>query len=128
MKALKSKVRGVADARETGKELDADKVLRAARMVTGNANSDSDEDYESKAAPEPVSQAKSVTKAKKSKKAGEISGGIEFGEDDLQHFNADKNVLIKERNMQVDEDDQPNVQGDNSVNEEAKLLKSLFVT
>ena len=36
----------IQDSRETGKQLDADKVLKAARKVTGNANHSSSEESE----------------------------------------------------------------------------------
>jgi len=46
---------------------------------------------------------------------------VEFGDDDLTNFNAEKNKLIKEKNMTVSGSDAQ--KGD-----EAELLKSLFVT
>ena len=99
VKALKTKKAG--DARDTGKELDADHVLRAARRVTGNVDSDQDSDVESdnlcrptiKFAPKKV---ENVTDNKKKSKGGVVHTNVEFGEDDLQNFNAEKNKLIKE--------------------------------
>ncbi len=48
---------------------------------------------------------------------------MEFGDDDLSNFNAEKNKLIKERNITED-----SKQKDDGQNAEAALLKSLFVT
>ena len=64
------------DARETGKELDADKVLKAARIVTGNVESDSSEEDE----PMPVIK-KEESKKKNTDKAAPTT--VEFGDDDL---------------------------------------------
>ena len=88
------KHRDIQDARQTGKELDVDKVMRAARKVTAGkeASSDSDNDMiefeEKKQKPE-------KSKANKSSKAVTV----QFGDDDLKHFNAEKTKLIKEKNM-----------------------------
>ena len=97
------------DARETGKEIDADKVLKAARRVTGNEASESSEEDE----PMPVIKKQDAKKAKADKTAPTT---VEFGDDDLQHFNADKDKLIKEDVLS------------GQVTEEAQLIKSLFVT
>jgi len=45
---------------------------------------------------------------------------VEFGEDDLGHFNVEKNKIIKERDLRVEEG--------KANRDEAELLKSLFVT
>ena len=88
------KRRDIQDARQTGKELDVDKVMKAARRVTAGKedSSDSDDDMikfeEKKQKPE-------KTKASKNTKAVTVH----FGEDDLKHFNAEKTKLIKEKNM-----------------------------
>ena len=46
------------DARQTGKEIDAEKVLKAARRVTGAADSDEESSDEDTKQPEPVASRK----------------------------------------------------------------------
>ena len=94
VKALKTK-----KTVETGKELDADHVLRAARNITGNADSDKDSDEESDDMCRPTikfAPKKEVVKESKKKSKVVVHTAVEFGEDDLQNFNAEKNKLIKE--------------------------------
>ena len=67
-------------------------MLKAARRVTGAANSDSDSSSDINATKKPI------TKPHKKKPDAKAAGPttVEFGEDDLQHFNADKDKLIKD--------------------------------
>jgi len=111
------------DARDTGKELDAEKVLKAARKVTGGKDdSDSDDSSDGAGRHAVVEKAKeqqkpaAATKASKSSTKGASGGAtmVQFGEADLKDFNADKNKLIKETAG-------PGL-------DETELLKSLFVT
>lgn len=119
VKALKT-AKPTVDARDTGKELDAEKVLKAARKVTGGKDDSEDSDDSSDGAgrhavtEKPKQQP--ATKATKSSTKEASSGAtmVQFGEADLKDFNADKNKLIKETAG-------PGL-------EEAELLKSLFVT
>ena len=85
------------------KEMDAEKVLKAARRVTGHAadnsqSSDSEDDEKPKFA--------KVDLKKDQKKANKKVNftTVEFGEDDLAGFNADKSKLIKEKDMEAGED------------------------
>jgi hypothetical protein len=113
VKALKSKT---PDARDTGKVIDSEKVMRAARQVTGRTAEESDES-DDQPTYKPVVQQEQPEK-KSQKKVGFTT--VEFGDGDLKNFNVEKGKLIKEKNMAERED------GKDA--DEAKLLKSLFVT
>jgi len=58
-------------------------------------------------------------KKKKNDKKTAAPTTVEFGDEDLQHFNADKDKLIKEDTA---------VTPAGKISEEAQLIKSLFVT
>lgn len=94
VKALKSKPSG-----DTGKVLDAEKVLKAARRVTGAVDIE-DSDDESENLP-PVHKAVMSKKDEKPSKKKVGFTTVEFGEDDLKNFNADKSKLIKEKDMEA---------------------------
>ena len=95
VKALKTK-KSKADPE---KELDAEQVLKAARRVTGAAQSDqsdNDSDIEQQK-PKPTANTAQEKKKTEKKKVGFTT--VEFGDDDLKDFNAEKGKLIKERDM-----------------------------
>lgn len=79
--------------------------------MTGNDAAESEDSDEEAFASKPSQQ--------KGKKKVEFTT-VEFGDDDLQNFNAEKSKLIKEKDMMET--------GEKDKSEEAKLLKSLFVT
>ena len=97
--------------------MDADRVLKAARRVTGAAASEEESSEED----QPIAAIKKQHQKKNSKAGAGGPTTVEFGDDDLQHFNADKDKLIK--------DDMVNAStGATKLTEEAQLIKSLFVT
>ena len=83
------------DARQTGKEIDSEKVLKAARRVTGAADSDSESSSDTNAVKQPIVASSKPNKKKSEAKAAGFTT-VEFGEEDLQHLNADKDKLIKD--------------------------------
>ena len=83
------------DARQTGKEIDSEKVLKAARRVTGAADSDSESSSDTNSVKQPIVASSKPNKKKSEAKATGFTT-VEFGEEDLQHLNADKDKLIKD--------------------------------
>ena len=70
-------------------------MLRAARKVTGAADSDSESSSDTDAVKQPIVTSSKPNKKKPDTKAAGFTT-VEFGEDDLQHLNADKDKLIKD--------------------------------
>lgn len=89
-------------------------------MTGAIENEDSDDCEESEDLP-PIHKATVSKKEEKPSKKRVGFTTVEFGEDDLKNFNADKNKLIKEKNMEVQQEDGKDA-------EQANMLKSLFVT
>ena len=121
------------DARQTGKEIDADKVLKAARRVTGVADSDSESDSSDremikKSEPKPSTQKSKQSVSTIKHKSDQTKAGpttVEIGEEDLEHFNAEKDKLIKDEGTSMSVKRSGT---DKNQSEEAQLIKSLFVT
>lgn len=70
------------DARQTGKEIDSEKVLKAARRVTGAADSDSESSSDTNAVKQPIVPSSKPNKKKPEAKAAGFTT-VEFGEEDL---------------------------------------------
>ena len=115
---MKTKSKQSSSMAQEKKEIDADKVMKAARLVSGHKEEDSDEESDGDSDDSQMYEApKKVQKEeiKSKKQQTGVPTMVEFGDSDLQGFNAEKKKLIKE-------------QAKDSVTEEAQLLKSLFVT
>ena len=116
VKSLKPKSKMMSAPALVGKEMDAEKVLKAARRVTSGTGKDSSDESEESEEPIFAQPAKAEKKSKAAAKT------VSFGDDDLDNFNAEKNKLIKDKVINGTET------ADKAKDEESALLKSLFVT
>lgn len=105
------------------KEIDADKVRKAARLLSGNAadedSDSSEEDPPAKQAmaakPEETAKPSALKRDTRKAKTGAKATAVSFNEQDLSQYDDEKQKLIKDKTLEKETD-------------EAKLLKSIFVT